>query len=104
MTGRSYSPEFKLQVVLEALSSDRADAEITRAYDIHPVTLSNWKRCLKEDGAKASGGDNDLKEKEQHHTGGIRLRRSAGVSKGLHRCVVRRPEAQARGRQPESGP
>jgi len=77
MTGRSYSPEFKLQVVVEALSSDRADAEIARAYDIHPVTLSNWKRRLKEDGAKAFGGDDELKEKVQRYTGGIRLRRSA---------------------------
>lgn len=65
MSKRSYSPEFKLQVVLEALSSDRTDAEIARAYDIHPVTLSNWKSRLKEDGAKAFGGDNELKEKEQ---------------------------------------
>ena len=37
MSKRSYSPEFKLQVVLEALSSDRTDAEIARAYDIHPA-------------------------------------------------------------------
>ena len=29
--------EFKLQVVLEALQSDGTDAEVARAYDIHPV-------------------------------------------------------------------
>jgi hypothetical protein len=34
------------------------------AYDIHPVTLSNWKRKLKQNGAKAFGGDNDLKKKD----------------------------------------
>ena len=62
---KSYSPEFKLQVVLEALQSDRTDAEIARAYDIHPVTLSNWKKKLKENGSKAFGGDNQLKEKEE---------------------------------------
>ena len=62
---KSYSPEFKLQVVLEALQSDRTDAEIARAYDIHPVTLSNWKKKLKENGSKAFGGDNELKEKEE---------------------------------------
>jgi transposase-like protein len=37
----NYSPEFKLQVVLEALQSDGTDAEVTRTYDIHPFTLSN---------------------------------------------------------------
>jgi transposase-like protein len=65
MSKRTYSPEFKLQVVLEALTSDRTDAEIARAYEVHPVTLSNWKKKLKEDGAKAFGGDNQLKEKEK---------------------------------------
>jgi transposase-like protein len=62
---KTYSPEFKLQVVLEALTSNRTDAEIARAYEVHPVTLSNWKKKLKEDGAKAFGGDNELKEKEK---------------------------------------
>jgi transposase-like protein len=62
---KTYSPEFKLQVVLETLQSDRTDAEIARAYEVHPVTLSNWKKKLKEDGAKAFGGDNQLKEKEK---------------------------------------
>ena len=62
---KTYSPEFKLQVVLEALQSDRTDAEIARAYEVHPVTLSNWKKKLKDNGAKAFGGDNDLKEKEK---------------------------------------
>ena len=64
MIRRSYSPEFKSQVVLEALSSSLANAEITRAYEIHLVTLLNWKSRLKQDGAKALGGDNELKEKE----------------------------------------
>jgi transposase-like protein len=64
MSKRSYSPEFKLQVVLEALQSDGTDAEVARAYDIHPVTLSNWKKQLKENGSKAFGGDDDLKEKQ----------------------------------------
>ncbi len=29
------------------------------------MTLSNWKKKLKEDGAKAFGGDNELKETEK---------------------------------------
>jgi transposase-like protein len=54
---KTYSPEFNLQVVLEALQSDRTDTEIARAYDVHLVTLSNWKKKLRENGAKAFGGD-----------------------------------------------
>jgi hypothetical protein len=32
---------------------------------VHPVTLSNWKKKLKDNGAKAFGGDNELKEREK---------------------------------------
>jgi transposase-like protein len=66
MSKRTYSPEFKLQVVLEALQSDGTDAEVARAYDIHPVTLSNWKKKLKENGSKAFGGGDELKEKNDN--------------------------------------
>jgi transposase-like protein len=41
MGNRTYSPDLKLQVVLEALQSDGTDAEVAKTYDIHPVTLSN---------------------------------------------------------------
>ena len=64
MGQRTYSSEFKLQVVLEALQSDGTDAEVARAYDIHPVTLSNWKKKLKENGSKAFGGSDELTEKK----------------------------------------
>ena len=42
---KSYSAKLKFQVVLEALTSDKGDAEIARAYDVHPVSLS--KHVLK---------------------------------------------------------
>jgi transposase-like protein len=50
--------------VLEALQSDGTDAEVARAYHIHPVTLSNWKTKLKENGSKAFDSSGDLKEKK----------------------------------------
>jgi len=88
---KTYSPEFKLQVVLEALQSDRTDAEIARAYDVHPVTLSNWKKKLKDNGAKAFGGDNELKEKEKKiamtTTEKVRLTGQCKEDYGLNRCL-----------------
>jgi transposase-like protein len=59
----TYSPEFKVQVMLGAFQSKGTDAEVARAYDIHPVTLSSWKKQLKENGSKAFGGSGELKEK-----------------------------------------
>ena len=49
--GNRHSPEFKFQVVLEALESEAEDAEIARKYNIHPVTLSNWKQHFRKHGS-----------------------------------------------------
>ena len=65
MANKSYSPSFKFQVVLEALTSDSTDAEVARAYDVHPVTLSRWKKTFKENGSQVFGGDEELKEYEK---------------------------------------
>ena len=62
---RSYSASFKFKVVLEALESGKTDSEVARAYDVHPVTLSNWKKKFVEEGAKVFGGDSVVKEKDQ---------------------------------------
>lgn len=63
--GKRYSPKFKFQVVLEALQSDKSDAEIARAYDVHPVTVSRWKQEFKENGPEVFGGDEEVKEYER---------------------------------------
>ena len=65
MGNRTYSSEFKLQVVLEALQSDGTDAEVARAYDVHPAGLSGWKTKLKENDSKAFGGSDELKGKKE---------------------------------------
>jgi transposase-like protein len=65
MANKQYSASFKFQVVLEALTSEKADAEVARAYDVHPVTLSKWKKQFKEDGSKVFGGDDELKKCEK---------------------------------------
>jgi transposase-like protein len=60
MGNQKYSAKFKFQVVMEALTSEETNAEIARAYDIHPVTLSKWKKQHRESGAKAFGGDQEI--------------------------------------------
>ena len=64
-TRTSYSPEFKFQVVVEALTSERSDAEIARAYKVHPVTLSNWKKQFQDNGAKVFDSGGKLKQKQK---------------------------------------
>ena len=55
MGNRTYSPEFKLQVALEALQSDGTDAEVARAYDIHPVELEKETQGKRIEGLRRLG-------------------------------------------------
>ncbi len=59
---KRYSPEFKFRVVMEALRTDKPMAEVARAYDVHPVTLSQWKRHFEEHGAEVFGGKEEVKQ------------------------------------------
>ena len=62
---KRYTPTFKFQVVLEALSGQRADAEIARAYGVHPVTLSKWKQKVRDHGPEIFSGNDDVRHYEQ---------------------------------------
>lgn len=50
--GKRYTPAFKFDVVLEALTSAADDAEIARKHGVHPVTLSNWKTHFVDHGSE----------------------------------------------------
>jgi len=62
---KRYTPDFKFRVVMEALQSDKTMAEIARAYDVHPVTLSNWKKQFEEQGSEIFGGKDEVKQYEK---------------------------------------
>jgi len=64
-SSKSYSPRFKFQVTLEALTSDKSLAEIARVYDVHPVTLSNWKQQFLDKGAEVFSGKEEVKSYEK---------------------------------------
>src|SRR3954467_10802939 len=40
---RSFTPEFKAQVVLEVLSGARSQAEIARQHKLKPELIARWK-------------------------------------------------------------
>ncbi|GEM_PF-6425213 len=62
---KQYSPEFTFQVTLEVLKSDKPLSEIARPYDVHPVTVSNWKQQFIEKGAEVFGGKEEVKNYER---------------------------------------
>lgn len=65
MSKKTYSASLKFQVALEAIRSERTNAEIARSYGVHPVTVSTWKSQLLDEGAKVFGGDQELKRQQK---------------------------------------
>ena len=45
---KTYTPEFKAQVVREILSEQKTMVEIASEYGVHPVQLSQWKKAALE--------------------------------------------------------
>lgn len=62
---KAYTPKFKFQVVLESFKADRSDAEIARAFGVHPVTRAKWKAQFLEQGPEVFSGKEALIEYEK---------------------------------------
>ncbi len=50
---RRFTPEFKAEVVIEALSGQSSQAELCRKHNLSDVQLSKWKRQLLENAASS---------------------------------------------------
>ena len=60
---RSFTPEFKAKVVIEALSSESSQAELCQKHNISEEQFSTWKRQLLENAASLfESGDKPSKE------------------------------------------
>jgi putative transposase len=66
MTGKRkrHSAAFKAKVALEAAKQTRTIAELAKAYQIHPVQISQWKKQLL-DGAESLFRDGRRREHEE---------------------------------------
>jgi transposase-like protein len=43
---KSFSPEYKVKVALEAIKGIKSASEIASAYSVHPTQIGFWKRQL----------------------------------------------------------
>jgi transposase-like protein len=55
---------FKAKVALEAVKQTRTLAELSRAFQVHPVQISQWKKQLL-DGVESLFGDGRRREKDE---------------------------------------
>ena len=61
---RTFTPEFKAKVVLEALRSESSPAELCQRHNISEEQLSTWKRQLLENAASLFGSRNKPSKEE----------------------------------------
>jgi putative transposase len=66
MTGkrRRHSAAFKARVALEAAKQTKTIAELAKAYQVHPVQISQWKKQLL-DGVETLFRDGRQREREE---------------------------------------
>ena len=64
-TRRSYSPEFKFRVALEAVKGMKPIAQIAQEKQVHPNLVRAWKKQLQEDGPALFRKANQRAEKAQ---------------------------------------
>ncbi len=62
---RSYTPEFKFRVALEAMKSMKTIAQIAQENQVHPNQVRAWKKHLQESGSQVFSKDNRRAEKVQ---------------------------------------
>ena len=70
MQKRSYTPEFKLKLVLEVLTENLLLSEVASGYGVNPNLLSRWKAEFMERASSvfdASRAERDQKKTEQEH-------------------------------------
>jgi putative transposase len=63
-TRTRHSASFKARVALEAAKQTRTIAELARAYQVHPVQISHWKKQLL-DGAESLFRDGRLRDRDR---------------------------------------
>jgi transposase-like protein len=64
-TRKRYSASFKAKVALEAAKQTRTTAELAKAYQVHPVQISQWKNQLL-DGAESLFRDGRRRDRDDH--------------------------------------
>lgn len=67
MTGqrKRHSAAFKAKVALEAAKQTRTAAELAKAYQVHPVQISQWKKRLL-DGVESLFRDGRRHDRDDH--------------------------------------
>ncbi len=72
MIRRKFKPDFKVKVVLEALSEHYTIQELGRKYEVHPTQISTWKAQFLQNAnavfeQPVKDAKTEAEEKEEHY-------------------------------------
>jgi transposase-like protein len=62
---KRYSPKFKFHVVLEVLTGDKTNAQVAKAYGVHPNSVNTWRQTLLEKGPEVFARDGTVAQYER---------------------------------------
>ena len=62
---RTFTPEFKVRIVLEMISGEKGLMQASREYGIKDTVLSRWKQEFLERAPNVFGEHQDVRQKEQ---------------------------------------
>ena len=62
---KRYSPKFKFHVVLEVLTGDKTNAQVAKAYGVHPNSVNTWRQTLLEKGPEIFAQDGTVARYER---------------------------------------
>ena len=76
MVKSKFTPEQKIQIVLESIRTSISTAELCRKHNVHPQTFHNWKQRFMESGKAGlsqSGKKDPIKTMKKREEGYKRL-------------------------------
>lgn len=62
---RRFSKEEKLQIIKESLEENVSNEDVGRRYDIHPATISRWRREFSQFEKNAFPGNGNKKQTDE---------------------------------------
>ena len=63
---RTFSPEFKAQVVLAVISGSKSAAEVCREHQLKPDLFSKWKAAFLQNASKVFQRDDNVDPNQAH--------------------------------------
>ena len=66
---KRYSPKFKFHMVLEVLTGDKTNAQVAKAYGVHPNSVGTWKQTFLEKGPEIFARDGTVAQYERRIAG-----------------------------------